>query len=378
MKVSVLEDGKRAKKMLVLCPHPIGVAAGQRLKFEQYYPDWSQVGWEIVPSPYMDLRTWAVLHRPGYVGVKIFGGLRGLGRRIWDIMRMRRFDLVYCFMYVTPVGTSLFERLTRVFARKLVYAIEDNLLVGHGVKVTTPNPILRMFKNPGKAKYLIRSADHVITSSPFLNKTCKEMNKAGACTYISSSVDTDRFLPANRYTNEIKVTIGWTGTFTTKAYLDLLRPVFQELAKRREFKLLVIGNFDYELEGVDLDVVSWSVEREVEDLQRIDIGVYPLAMEEWATGKSGLKAIQYMAFAIPCVATNVGTAPMIIRDGYNGLLVQTADEWLGALERLIDDPDLRRRLGQQARLAAIERYSTRAVAADYRRVLASVIGELAC
>jgi len=278
-------------------------------------------------------------------------------------------------MYVTPVGTSMLERLTRFRARRLVYDIEDNLLVGHGANHNFPNPVLRMFKSPRKARYLIRRADYVITSSPFLNEACQKINQRRACTYISSSVDTRRFVPSNLYTNESTVTIGWTGTFSTRVYLDLLRPVFQELARRRHFRLRVIGNFDYALEGVDLEVIRWSVEREVVDLQGIDIGVYPLALEEWVSGKSGLKAIQYMAFGIPCVATNTGTAPMIIRDGENGLLVRTDQEWIAALERLIDDPQLRRRLGEQARKDAVERYSTRAVAGEYRRVLASVMAD---
>ena len=324
----------------------------------------------------MDRQLWSVLHRPGHVGAKIIGAFKGLVRRVADLSRIRRYDLVYCFMYVTPVGTSLFERLTRALARRLVYDIEDNLLVGYGVKIDFPNPLMRLLKGRGKAKYLIRTADHVITSSPALNKRCLELNDNKACTYISSSVDTDRFVPANRYSNDSTVTIGWTGTFSTRVYLDLLRPVFQQLAGRRSFRLRVIGNFDYELDGVDLEVVRWSAEREVEDLQAIDIGVYPLTLTEWVAGKSGLKAIQYMAFGIPCVATNIGTTPRIIRDGENGLLVRTDEEWLAALERLIDDPDLRRRLGEQARRDAVERFSTRVVARDYRSVIESVMGNV--
>src|SRR4051794_8189568 len=275
---------KRSRRMLVLCPHPVGVAPGQRLKFEQYYPDWQKAGWDVTASPFVDRSLWPVLHQHGHVRAKIFGGLKGLVRRIADFLRMRRFDLVYCFMYVTPIGTSLPERLTRALARKLVYDIEDNLLAGHGLKGDFPNPLLRMLKSPRKARYLIRSADHVITSSPFLNDACLRINEKKACTYISSSVDTDRFVPANRYSNDSVVTIGWTGTFSTRIYLDLLRPVFRELAKRRRFRLRVIGNFDYELEGVDLEVIRWSFESEVGDLQGVDIGVYPLALEEWATG----------------------------------------------------------------------------------------------
>ena len=376
---SMLEPAHRSqsckRRMLVLCPHPIGVAPAQRLKFEQYYDDWRGRGWDITVSPFVDLDLWPMLHKHGHLGAKIFGGLKGLARRFYDLLRMPSFDLVYCHMYVTPVGTSVLERLTRWRSRRLVYDIEDNQLAGHGLKANFPNPVLRMLKSPRKARFLIRRADHVITSSPFLNEACEKINEKRACTYISSSVDTDRFVPANSYSNDSVVTIGWTGTFSTSAYLNLLRPVFQELARRRRFRLRVIGNFDYALEGVELEVIRWSLEREVADLQGIDIGVYPLALEEWATGKSGLKAIQYMAFGIPSVATNIGTAPMIIRDGENGLLVRTDEEWIAALERLIDDPGLRRRLGEQARKDAVERYSTHAVARDYRRVLASVMAD---
>jgi len=362
----------QTRRMLVLCPFPTGVAAAQRLKFEQYYDDWRRHGWTIDVAPYMDMDLWRVLFEPGHLETKIYGAIKGTLRRLRDLTRLRRYDLVYCHMYVTPLGTSALERLTRRLARRLIVDVEDNVLVGQsGVK--NPNPLVRMLKGRGKAKYLIRRADHVITSSPALNETCRAMNEKGASTYISSSVDTDRFIPANSYSNDQTITIGWTGTFSTRTFLDLLRPVFQELARRRQFRLRVIGNFDYELPGVELDVVRWSAEREVEDLQAIDIGVYPLTVDGWVTGKSGLKAIQYMAFGLPCVATDVGTTPMIIRDGENGLLVRTNDEWIAALERLIDDPQLRRRLGEQARQDAVENYSTKAVAGDYRRVIQRVM-----
>jgi glycosyltransferase involved in cell wall biosynthesis len=64
---------------------------------------------------------------------------------------------------------------------------------------------------------------------------------------------------------------------------------------------------------------------------------------------------------------------MLIRSGENGLLVRTEQEWLEALETLIRDPDLRRRLGTAARREALAKYSLHAVAADYRRVLESAV-----
>jgi glycosyltransferase involved in cell wall biosynthesis len=363
----------RRRRMLVLCPYPEGVAAGQRLKYEQYFDDWRALGFDLTVSPYMDMEMWNRAYAPGHYLAKALGLLRGHMRRLRDLFRIRRYDLVYVFMWVTPMGTSVFERIVRGQARALVYDVEDNVLVGQNLpKNYNPNHWAKLLKGAGKARFLIRRADHVITSSPFLNDTCLEMNEKKACTYISSSVDTDRFLPVNAYEGSEGVTIGWTGTHSTKIFLDLLRNVFQRLAERVKFRLKVIGNFDYDLPGVDLEVVRWTAEREVADLQTFDIGVYPLAIEDWVFGKSGLKAIQYMAFGLPTVATEVGTTPRLIRHGENGLLVKTEDEWLEALERLIRDPALRRKLGEAARRDAVEKYSTRAIAAEYRRVIESV------
>lgn len=371
------EAAGETRKLLVLCPYPLDVAPGQRLKFEQYYDDWRRAGWTVDIAPFMDMALWRHLYGSRHVMQKVAGTLRGYMRRMRDLWRVGAYDLVYCHMYVTPLGGSFFERLTRRLAKRLVFDIEDNVLIKLD-RSGDPNPLLSLARSTEKMRYLIRNADHVITSSPFLNEICLEINRRRACTYISSSVDTDRFVPANSYSNEGTVVVGWTGSFSTRIYLDLLRPVFQSLAKRRRFRLRVIGNFDYELPGVDVEVVRWSAEREVEDLQSIDIGVYPLPADEWVTGKSGLKAIQYMAFGLPCVATEVGTTPLIIRHGENGLLVRSHEEWEAALERLIDDPALRRRLGKQARKDALARYSTKAVAADYRSVLESVMGERPC
>ncbi len=360
------------KRMLVLCPYPEGVAAGQRLKYEQYFDDWRRQGWQIDVSNYMDRAMWNVVWAKGNVPAKVLGVLRGTWRRFRDLWRIRRYDLIYVFKWVTPFGTTGFERLVRAQAKSLIFDVEDNVLSDvQGGVADHIGPLVKLLKSGRKARYLIGSADHVVTSSPFLNDLCIPLNRHGACTYISSSVDTDRFQPATPYSNDKPVVIGWTGTFSSRVYLDLLRGVFQRLARRVPFKLRVIGNFDYDLPGVDLEVVRWSAEQEVAQLQALDIGVYPLPIDDWVLGKSGLKAIQYMAFALPCVATEVGTTPMLIRDGENGLLVRTEAEWEQALESLIRDPALRRRLGQAARRDAVARYSTHAIAAEYRKVIES-------
>ena len=363
-------------RMLVICLFPYGVAAGQRLKYEQYFEDWRTIGYEIELSNYMDMAMWRCAYVHGHYLQKVLGVMRGHIRRIRDLFRVSRYDAIYIFMWVTPFGTSFMERLVRKLAKRLIYDIEDNVLSEQMVlpRGYSPNALVTWLKGPGKFKFLIRTADHVITSSPFLNNLCLKSNENHACTYISSSVDTERFLPVIKLRNTNQpIIIGWTGTFSSKIYLDMLRDVFLALAKRIKFKLKIISNFDYFLPGIELEVVRWTKENEVEDLQTFDIGVYPLPMDDWVLGKSGLKAIQYMAVGLPIVATNIGTTPLLITNEVNGLLVKSNDEWVNALERLVRDAELRHRLGGSARMDAVKKYSTKATANSYRKVLNHVI-----
>jgi type III pantothenate kinase len=76
----------------------------------------------------------------------------------------------------------------------------------------------------------------------------------------------------------------------------------------------------------------------------------------------GVAAREAMAHGRPVVATRVGGLVDAVEDGVTGLLVPPRDSAAlrGAIERLLADPELRRRLGAAARRAAEERFSWRA------------------
>jgi glycosyltransferase involved in cell wall biosynthesis len=354
------------QKILVICPFPQGVAAGQRLKYEQYFNDWMDSNFEVTISPFMNVKMWNIVYFKGNYWLKIIGTLRGYFVRIVNLFHIKKYDIVYVFMWVTPIGTSIFERMFRRLSNHLIYDIEDNIMMGASNAI---NPVVKALRGPGKTQYLIENADHVITSSPFLNDYCKRRNFKKKCTYISSSIDTNKFIPVNNYLNDHKIIIGWTGTFTSVIFLDLLRDSLVELSKRCQFKLRVIGNFEYALPGVDLEVIQWTSENEVSDLQKIDIGIYPLEMNEWVFGKSGLKVIQYMSFGLPTVSTDIGTTSKIISHMENGLLVKTNEEWVDSLELLINDSSLRKRLGTSARKSVLEKYSQSVIKTEYLSIL---------
>ena len=103
-------------------------------------------------------------------------------------------------------------------------------------------------------------------------------------------------------------------------------------------------------------------------------GVYPIADNEWSAGKSGFKAVQYMASGVPFVMSPVGVCATMGVAGETHFLATTDDEWLAALRRLLGDADLRRRMGRAGRAHAESRYSI----AEQADVLASIIRMASC
>lgn len=69
--------------------------------------------------------------------------------------------------------------------------------------------------------------------------------------------------------------------------------------------------------------------------------------------------IEAMAASIPVVGTAVGGTPELIIDGVNGVLVPPRDvpALTAALERLVDDADLRKKMGTNGRTGATRRHS---------------------
>ena len=108
--------------------------------------------------------------------------------------------------------------------------------------------------------------------------------------------------------------------------------------------------------GVEVECLPWRPETEVTDIASFDVGLMPLPNDEWARGKCGLKALQYMALAIPAVVSPVGVNTEIVDHGRNGLFATTEADWVEGLDRLLADPHRRIQMGEAARITVEERY----------------------
>lgn len=85
----------------------------------------------------------------------------------------------------------------------------------------------------------------------------------------------------------------------------------------------------------------------------------------------GVAYMEAMALGLPTIGTDAGGVGEIITPEHDGLLVPPEDDerLAAAVARLMDDPDLRRRLGKHARQTIVERFDSRIGAATlYERL----------
>lgn len=357
-------------RIVVLCPHPPDRAPGQRLKFEQYYDSWRAAGWDVVVRPFWSDTTWQILYSKGHVVRKAAGVAAGLLRRIRDVREARRADLVYLFLEVAPIGPPVFERWVRRSGVPTVYDIDDLVYLPHH---SDANRFMRWLRSHGKVPESIAAADHVIVCTPHLEAYARGFTDR--VTDISSTINTDAYRPRPHRDRTNGVVIGWSGSHSTAPYLHLLDDVLRELAAVDDITVKVIGDGSFSIDDVSVDAQPWRLTSEVNDLSEIDIGVYPLPDEEWVLGKSGLKALQYMALEIPTVAQRVGSNLDIIDDGVNGFLADGPDEWLDVLRRLVHDPELRGKIGDRARQTVLDRYSVEVTTPVYLGIIGDVISK---
>jgi glycosyltransferase involved in cell wall biosynthesis len=154
------------------------------------------------------------------------------------------------------------------------------------------------------------------------------------------------------------VVIGWTGSHSTLKYLEAIEPILMELEQKyHQLELLVIADLKPQLGLKNLRFIPWSVDSEITSLLESDIGIMPLPDDEWAKGKCGFKALQYMALEIPTAVSPVGVNTSIVDHGVNGFICSSPQEWVESISALIEGKSLREQLGKRGRQKVIDQFS---------------------
>lgn len=223
------------------------------------------------------------------------------------------------------------------------------------------------------ARTVGRAVDVVVAGNRYL---AEHFDFAPRVEVVPTAVDTEIYRPATPVRSGPELTIGWIGTASNLPYLQRWEAALAEVLSRySEVGLTVVSSAPPRFERVPPDrvrFVPWSPQVEVPSLQSFDIGLMPLADDEWTRGKCSFKMLQYMACGVAVVASPVGMNAEVLAQGSVGYGVQD-EEVAEALISLIQDPDERLRCGQSGRAVVEEGYSSARVAARLAQIFRDLV-----
>jgi glycosyltransferase involved in cell wall biosynthesis len=290
------------------------------------------------------------------------------GLRTWERRALLRWADVTVLHQIKL--SSIEARLFAAFSRRRVFDVDD------AIYVRKPR---RLGELPDESAWrkqkfadTCRWVDAVAAGNDVLAGVARATAKE--IVVLPTSIDTACYEATFAAPNAAP-TIVWIGSPENLIYLDMIRPALARLTKRYPtLKMRVICSEFPQWNDVNVERVPWSSATEAHSLAGAHIGVMPLTDDAWSRGKCAFKLLQYMAAALPCVASPVGANAEAVMDGINGFHATDVDAWERSLEQLILSPELRASFGAKGRQHVEQRYALSSYRTNYLKLLSRLAG----
>ncbi|WP_226702303.1 glycosyltransferase family 4 protein [Microbulbifer elongatus] len=234
----------------------------------------------------------------------------------------------------------------------------------------------RMYHNTLLHKYekesLIKS-DKIVAVSHYTADSYRENFGTKDISVIHNWIDTNLFRPQPRKPSS-KVTLAFTGNWSTRKGADLLPEIMQSLGDR--FLLLTTAGKRNGKLAASLPTNIRSVGHLKSEVELVnfynqsDILIYPSRLEGF-----GYSALEAHACGKPVVATNGSALPEVISHNHSGVLCEKDDvqEFVAAISDLGRNHELREEMGLNARKIAKSVFSEDTILDSYLQLLNSLI-----
>ena len=344
------------------------LGASSRLRTMQYLPALAREGFNVQVAPFFDD---AYLHAL-YSGQRAKRSKLGyVSQRIRQMQRLPKPDLIWLEYETLPWVPWMIERSFLPRVVPIVSDYDDAIFHRYDLH---PVAAVRWLLGR-KIDRIMQRAALVTAGNDYLAGRARNAG-ARQVEIVPTVVDLSQYTVRSEPATNTSVQVGWIGTPNTwEAFGKHLYSQLNDTLATHSARFKAVGA-KLEAESVgELDVVPWSEDTEVCAIQSMDIGVMPLTDTPWTRGKCGYKLIQYMACGLPVVASPVGVNSDIVEHGVNGFLAETDDDWRVAIETLLNDADLRRRMGQAGRQKVEEHYSLQVWGPRVAEMLRSAVDE---
>ncbi len=339
------------KKKILFITTGTEITASSRTRVYNYRPFFEARDFMVKIIPYntqIDSRL-NVHNEKRNAAIKIANKINHFFRCIFYLWKAPLYDIIFIQRVLLP---NVIFAAIKAMGKRIVFDFDDAIYMSAEDGQVPPHSE----KFSRRFRHILMNVDCVIASTSQLGKVASTFNKH--VTVIPTPVNTDRLKPRTGEDLKKEVVIGWIGSPETVRLVYELEPALTALTKKYPFVgIELVGSLPSSKSVPWARRKEWSIDTESADLQNFDIGIMSLPDDEWYRGKGGYKLLQYMAVGIPSVASAVGVSKELIKEGVNGFLVASKDAWIDKLSMLIENPELRKKIGNAARRMAEGSYS---------------------
>jgi glycosyltransferase involved in cell wall biosynthesis len=290
----------------------------------------------------------------------------------WALVKLYRRekpDIVHHVALKLVLYGALAVRFTNVSA-------QVNAVTGLGWLYMSNNPIVRFGRplitwflarllNSTNSRVIVQNPDdeELLTKAGVLQSRIRMVQGAG--------VDTDKFLPTSELKDPVCVLLAARLLWDKGVgeFVDAARVLKQKVSNVR---FVLVGNPDIDNPASILEetIRAWEKENIVEwwgyqkEMVPIFQSTHIVCLPSYREGLPKV-LIEAASCGLPIVSTDVPGCREIVRDDYNGILVPKGDFFSlsNALLRLIEDPDLRAKMGKRSRELVLDKFSSKHIIA---------------
>lgn len=205
--------------------------------------------------------------------------------------------------------------------------------------------------------FALRAVDAVIVTTPLLQSAIAQHNDH---VYVLPNYLDDTIWPIKkikRTDRNFPLTLMYFGTQSHQLDIEIISEPLKDLA------LKYPGKLDFIFYGINapaslknLAKVSFypSVTHEYSEFAKLilefdaDIAFAPLRDTVFNRNKSPLKYFEYTALGLPAVYSDIPPYKGVVQEGKTGLMACSSEEWQDRLTSLVEHPDLRNTILEQA------------------------------
>ena len=177
--------------------------------------------------------------------------------------------------------------------------------------------------------------------------------------WINWTIPTTPYLSKTTFSlNDVPV-LGWMGSPENMKYLKAIEGELQRVSQEVKFKLKIICREPIELSipGAEIEYHEFADDTYYQLIESFDIGLCPFTVKNFSTtGKIAMKHLEFMLCGIPQVCSPVALSDVTI-DEENALIANSIEDWSAKLLRMMEDEELRAKLGQNAKKTFFEHYT---------------------